>query len=140
MAPKYIVNASDYDQSFIISGQTITLKTRKTNPITGMVEATGVTPVEESVVDELKKAKLFNRLVEGTQLVIYDEAPREALLDSQLIDLAEAKVRELEEENDRLKEALSKGASNALKEENAALKAKIEELTKELEEAKEPSL
>lgn len=106
------------------------------DPATGQILHTGFTPIEDKEYEELfKTSKPFLSAITKGTLVKYDEAPPEALLDSQLIDKANSEVSTLREEISKLNRIIAAGGGKtvakqvvALTEENEALKAELAEL------------
>lgn len=129
---KYIQNTGRYAVAFTVVKNNRELKValdrRRVYMDTGNVATTGITPVEEDVIKELKKQKRFNQMLESGDIEILDEVS--------VRTPEENKIKSLEEENRKLKEQLSAEASKAdekemkaLADENATLKAKLEALT-----------
>lgn len=137
---KYILNTGRYAIAFTIMKNERELKIafdkRRLYMDTGNVATTGITPVEEADIEELKKQKRFNAMIESGELTILDEG--------EVKSPEENKISKLEEENRKLKEQLAeagkeeKGDSEkdkeekkALEDENKKLKAQLEALTKD---------
>jgi len=76
----------------------------RTDPVTGNVLTTGYTEVSKSEFEDLKKLRVFAEYIKKGSFVCYDEAPADALLDSQLV--------------------------NSLRRENKSLQSRIAELEK----------
>lgn len=137
---KYIFNTSRYAIAFTITKKDrpfkIALDKRRLYMDTGNVATTGITPVEEADIKELKKQSRFNKMIESGELSILEE--------KDIKSPEENKISKLEEENKKLKEQLKeaeeggkgsskedKEAMKALEDENASLKAKLEALSKD---------
>lgn len=140
---KYILNTGRYAIAFTIVKNDrpfkIALDKRRLYMDTGNVATTGITPVEEADIEELKKQSRFNKMIESGELTIMEE--------HEIKSPEENKISKLEEENQKLKEQLAeaekgdgktskkdKEAMKALEDENASLKAKLEALTKDKED------
>jgi len=82
----------------------------RTDPVTGNVLTTGYTEVSKSEFEDLKKLRVFAEYIKKGSFVCYDEAPADALLDSQLV--------------------------NSLRRENKSLRSRIAELEKLAEAGK----
>ena len=133
---KYIKNTGRIAIAFTIIKNDrevkISLDRRRLFRDTGNIATDGVTPVEEEDIEELKKQKLFNNLVEKGHLEILEEE------DVRTPD--ENKIKTLEDENEKLKKKLKEAEKadvkkveqekQALADENANLKAQLEALTK----------
>lgn len=143
---KYIFNTGRYAIAFTIVKNDrpfkIALDKRRLYMDTGNVATTGITPVEEADIEELKKQSRFNQMIESGELSILEE--------KDIKSPEENKISKLEEENQKLKEQLAeagkgdgktsnkdKEAMKALEDENASLKAKLEALTKDKEDKAE---
>ena len=106
------------------------------DPATGQVLHTGFTPIEDKEYQELfKTSKPFLSAITNGALIKYDEAPPEALLDSQLLDKANSEALELREKVAELKRIIGSGGGKKaadqildLTKENEALKAELAEL------------
>ena len=137
---KYILNTGRYAIAFTITKKDrpfkIALDKRRLYMDTGNVATTGITPVEEADIKELKKQSRFNKMIESGELSILEE--------KDIKSPEESKISKLEEENKKLKEQLKeaeeggkgsskedKEAMKALEDENASLKAKLEALSKD---------
>lgn len=137
---KYILNTGRYAIAFTIvkNGRDlkISLDKRRLYMDTGNVATTGLTPVEEADIEELKKQSRFNKMIEAGELTILDE--------KDVKSPEEDKISKLEEENKKLKEQLAEAenedgkpskevekAMKVLEDENASLKAQLEALTKD---------
>ena len=137
---KYILNTARYAIAFTIIKKDrplkISLDKRRLYMDTGNVATTGITPVEEADIEELKKQSRFNKMLEKGELTIMEE--------HEIKSPEENKISKLEEENQKLKEQLKeaekggkgsskkdKEAMKALEDENASLKAKLEALSKD---------
>ena len=132
---KYVRNTGRYAIAFTIekNGRNvkIELDRRRLFMDTGNIATTGITPVEEDSLEELKKQKRFCAMLESGELAILDE--------SDVKTPEESKIAKLEEENRKLQEKLEKAgkgtsdedekAMKALADENASLKAQLESLT-----------
>lgn len=133
---KYIKNTGRYAIAFEITKNNrsvkIELDKRRVYMDTGNIATTGITPVEEADIAELKKQKRFNQEIEKGALEILDE--------SEVKTPDENKIATLEEENKKLQEQLKKAEKTdvkkveaekkALADENASLKKQLEALTK----------
>ena len=133
---KYILNTGRYAIAFIIQKNKkefrLELDKRRLYLDTGNVASTGITPVTEEDLIELKKQVFFNELVEKGSLSILEE--------DEVKSPSENKMKKLEEENQKLLEKLAKAEkadvkkveqeNQILADENATLKAKLEALTK----------
>lgn len=134
---KYIKNTDRYAIAFVITKNNrevkIELDKRRIYMDTGNIATTGITPVEDEDLEELKKIKRFNTMVEKEKLTILDE--------SEVKTPEENKIKALEEKNRELEEKLKKAEKadvkkveeekKALADENASLKAQLEALTKD---------
>lgn len=134
---KFIRNTGRYAIAFTIvkGGRNvkIELDRRRLFMDTGNIATTGITPVDEKDIEELKKQKRFCKMLESGELAILDE--------SDVKTPEESKIAKLEEENRKLQEKLKKAGKNtseedekamkALADENASLKAQLESLTKD---------
>lgn len=132
---KFIRNTGRYAIAFTIvkneRNVKIELDRRRLFMDTGNIATTGITPVEEKDIEELKKQKRFCAMIESGELAILDE--------SDVKTPEESKIAKLEEENRKLQEKLKKAdkgsseedekAMKALADENASLKAQLEALT-----------
>lgn len=133
---KYILNTGRYAIAFIIQKNKkefrLELDKRRLYLDTGNIASTGITPVTEEDLIELKKQAFFNELVEKGSLSILEE--------DEVKSPSENKMKKLEEENQKLLEKLAKAEkadvkkveqeNQILADENATLKAKLEALTK----------
>ena len=138
---KFVRNTGRYAIAFTIvkneRNVKIELDRRRLFMDTGNIATTGITPVEEEDIEELKKQKRFCAMLESGELAILDE--------SDVKTPEESKIAKLEEENRKLQEKLKKAgkdtsdedekAMKALADENASLKAQLESLTKAKAEA-----
>ena len=133
---KYIKNTGRYAIAFPImkNGREIKieLERRRLYTDTGNIAFTGITPVEDEDLEELKKIKRFNNMVEKGELTILEE--------SEVRTPDENKIKALEEKNKKLEKELEKAKSTdvkkveeekkALADENASLRAQLEKLAK----------
>lgn len=133
---KFVRNTGRYAIDFTIvkndRNVKIELDRRRLFMDTGNIATTGITPVEEEDIEELKKQKRFCAMLKSGELAILDE--------SDVKTPEESKIAKLEEENRKLQEKLKKAgkdtsdedekAMKALADENASLKAQLESLTK----------
>lgn len=133
---KYIKNTDRYAIAFVITKNNrevkIELDKRRIFMDTGNIATTGITPVEDEDLEELKKIKRFNAMVDKELLTILDE--------SEVKTPEENKIKILEEKNRELEEKLQKAENadvkkieeekKALADENESLKAQLEALTK----------
>lgn len=133
---KYILNTGRYAIAFTISKNgrefKLALDKRRLYLDTGNVATTGLTRVEETDIEELKKQKRFNDMIESGELTILNE--------EEVKTPEESKISKLEEENKKLKEQLKeadkadskkdKEEKKVLEEENKKLKAQLEALSK----------
>ena len=140
---KYIKNTGRIALAFTIVKNDrefkIALDRRSLFRDSGNIATDGITPVEEAGIEELKKQKMFNDLVEAGSLEILKEADIKSPEETKVAKL-EAEKKELEE---RLKKAekadvkeLEKTNKN-LEKEVTSLKAQLEALTKDKAEASE---
>ena len=141
---KYIQNTGRYAIAFFITKNNrevkLELDKRRVYMDTGNIATTGITPVDEEDLKELKKIKRFNNMVKNGDLTILDE--------KDVRTPEETKVAKLEEENKKLQEELKKAENadvkkveeekKALADENASLKAQLEALTKANKQDKAP--
>lgn len=148
---KYILNTGRYAVAFIIQKNKkefrLELDKRRLYLDTGNVASTGITPVTEEDLEELKKQAFFNDLVKKGSLSILEE--------DEVKSPSENKLKKLEEENQRLQEELKKAEkpdvkkikdenktltdeNKVLSDENANLKAQLEALTKAQTKAQTP--
>lgn len=74
--------------------------------VAGMVIHTGFTEIDEETYNKLLELKLFQTAIKNGVLVKYDEAPPEALKDSQLLDAAQEQIKKLTERVKELEEQL----------------------------------
>lgn len=134
---KYIQNNGRYAIAFTIvkNGKEIKIELDRKRIFmdTGNIATSGITAVEDADLEELKKIKRFNNMLEAGEL---------ALTEKSAIETAETKVADLEKENAELREQLKANPkAKELKEKDdeiKSLKAQIEDLTKDkvkLEEA-----
>lgn len=134
---KYIQNNGRYAIAFPIvkNGKEIKIELDRKRIFmdTGNIATSGITAVEDADLEELKKIKRFNNMLEAGEL---------ALTEKSAIETAETKVADLKKENAELREQLkSNPKAKELKEKDdeiKSLKAQIEDLTKDkvkLEEA-----
>lgn len=133
---KYIKCTGRYAIAFLITKNNrevkIELDKRRLYRDTGNIATTGLTPVEEEDLEQLKKIRRFNQELEAGNLEILDE--------SDVKTTEESKISKLEEENRQLQEKLKKAEkadvkkveaeNKTLADENASLKKQLEELTK----------
>ena len=125
---KYISNTGRYDIAFEITKNNrpfkVELIRRRLYLDTGNVATSGITEVDEKDLEELKKQKRFNQMVESGELAILDEKDVKPAED--------VKVTQLEEENKKLKEQLKEAekapTAKDKKETEKALKAKDDEI------------
>ena len=141
---KYIKNTGRYAIAFVITKNNrevkIELDKRRVYMDTGNIATSGITPVEEDDIKQLKERKRFNQEIEAGNLEILDEADVKTT--------EESKINKLEEENRQLQEQLKKAEKadvkkvekekKILEDENASLKKQLESLTKK-NKGKEPS-
>lgn len=133
---KYIKNTGRYAIAFPITKNNrevkIELDRRRLYTDTGNIATTGITPVEEEDLKELKKIKRFNDMVEKGELSILEESEVRTP-DGNKIKALEEKNKELEK---KLKEAEKADVKKveeekkALADENASLRAQLEKLAK----------
>ena len=144
---KYILNTGRYAVAFIIMrGKKefkLELDKRRLFLDTGNLATTGLTPVTDEDIEELKKQDFFNELIEKGSLKICNE--------DEVKSPDESKIKTLEDENRELKAKLEKAEkpdvkklkeekkavedeNKTLADENASLKAQLEALTKNKEE------
>lgn len=133
---KYIKNTGRYAIAFPITKNNrevkIELDRRRLYTDTGNIATTGITPVEEEDLKELKKIKRFNDMVEKGELSILEE--------SEVRTPDENKIKALEEKNKELEQKLKEAENadvkkveeekKALADENASLRAQLEKLAK----------
>ena len=133
---KYIQNTGRYAIAFVITKNNrelkIELDKRRIYMDTGNIATTGITPVEDDVLQELEKIKRFNNMVKEGDLTVLDE--------EDVRTPEETKVAKLEAEKKELEEKLAKAEkadvkkmeeeNKTLADENASLKAQLESLTK----------
>lgn len=133
---KYIKNTGRYAIAFVITKNNrefrLELDKRRIFTDTGNIATTGITPVEDGDLEELKKIKRFNTMVEKEELTILDE--------SEVKTPEENKIKALEEKNRELEQKLKEAENadvkkveeekKALADENESLKAQLEALTK----------
>lgn len=133
---KYIKNTGRYAIAFPITKNNrevkIELDRRRLYTDTGNIATTGITPVEEEDLKELKKIKRFNDMVEKGELSILEE--------SEVRTPDENKIKALEEKNKELEQKLKEVENadvkkveeekKALADENASLRAQLEKLAK----------
>lgn len=130
---KYIKNTGRYAIAFSITKNDrefkLALDKRRIFTDTGNIATTGITPVEEKDLEELKKQKRFVKMLERGELKIIDE--------SEALPQDEVKAKALEEENIKLKAQLkeaekapTKKELKAKDDEIASLKSQLEALTK----------
>lgn len=95
---------------------TVVLKSRTVDPDNGKVIHTGYTPIEESKLKDLmENCWAFKAAIEKGDLVQYKEAPKEALLDSQLLDKFAKENAQLKKEVKELKALLTKSGNKGTK-------------------------
>lgn len=129
---KYILNTSRYAIAFTITKKDrpfkIALDKRRLYMDTGNVATTGITPVEEADIEELKKQKRFNDMLEKGELTIMEE--------HEIKSPEENKISKLEDENKELRDKLAK-AENAdvkgVEEKNKILEDENKKLREQLE-------
>ena len=140
---KYVKNTGRYAIAFVITKNNrevrIELDKRRIYMDTGNIATTGITPVEEEDLEELKKIKRFNAMVESEELEILEE--------SEVKTPEENKIKALEEKNRELEQKLQEAEKadvkkveeekKALADENATLKAQLEALTKDKKDTDE---
>jgi hypothetical protein len=133
---KYIKNTGRYAIAFPITKNNrevkIELDRRRLYTDTGNIATTGITPVGEEDLKELKKIKRFNDMVEKGELSILEE--------SEVRTPDENKIKALEEKNKELEQKLKEAENadvkkveeekKALADENASLRAQLEKLAK----------
>lgn len=138
---KYIKNTGRYAVAFtIVKGNKevkVELDRRRIYADSGNIATTGITPVAEEDIAELKKQKRFNQMTASGELAILNEAD--------VRSPEENKIKELEQKNKELEKKLKetekadvkkvKDENKALLDENASLKAQLEALTKDKNEA-----
>lgn len=126
---KYIQNNGRYAIAFPIvkNGKEIKIELDRKRIFmdTGNIATSGITVVEDADLEELKKIKRFNNMLEAGEL---------ALTEKSVIETAETKVADLEKENAELRAKLEANPkAKELKEKDdeiVDLKAKLEALTK----------
>ena len=132
---KYILNTGRYAIAFTIvkNGREvkIPLDVKRLYRDTGNIATSGITPVEDEDLEELKKQSRFNKMIEKGELTLLDE--------KDVKSPEENKISKLEEENAKLREELEKAENTGdkeikkenkdLKKENADLKARLEALS-----------
>lgn len=137
----YIKNTGRYAIAFTIVKNNrevkIELDRRRLYMDTGNIATTGITAVEEADVEEMKKQKRFNAMLESGEL--------ELLKEEEVRSPEENKVKELEQKNLELQKKLEeaekktdkkiKDENKVLKDENATLKAKLEALSQTAQQA-----
>lgn len=129
---KYVLNTGRYAVAFTIVKNDrplkIALDKRRLYMDTGNVATTGLTPVEEADIEELKKQKRFNKMLESGELAIMKE--------SEVKSPEENKLSKLEDENRELRDQLAK-AENAdvkeVEEKNKILEDENKKLREQLE-------
>ena len=133
---KYIQNTGRYAIAFVITKNNrelkIELDKRRIYMDTGNIATTGITPVDDDVLKELKKIKRFNSMVEKGELTLLDEEDVRTPEETKVAKL-EAEKKELEERLKKAEEADVKKMEEekkTLADENASLKAQLEALTK----------
>lgn len=133
---KYIRNTGRYAIAFVITKNNrelkIELDKRRIYMDTGNIATTGINQVSEEDLEELKKIKRFNAMVESGDLEILNE--------EDVKTPEENKIKALEEKNRELEEKLKQAESadvkkveeekKTLADENASLRAQLEALTK----------
>lgn len=131
---KYVLNTARYAIAFTIVKNDrpfkISLDKRRLYMDTGNVATTGITPVEEADIEELKKQKRFNDMLEKGELTIMEE--------HEIKSPEENKISKLEDENKELRNKLAKAENadvkkveeerKALEDENKKLKEQLEAL------------
>jgi uncharacterized protein (DUF3084 family) len=142
---KYILNAGRYALSFEIEKgglkKTIVLDRRRLYNDTGNVATTGVTAIEDDDYEILSELEIFKKR-------FADKSCALSLIDEeQAMGKPDPQASKLAEENKKLKEELKKAKDEAkkaggdteavkkLEDENASLKAQLEALTKDRNEA-----
>lgn len=133
---KYIKNTGRYAIAFVITKNNrelkIELDKRRIYMDTGNIATTGINQVSEEDLEELKKIKRFNAMIESGDLEILNE--------EDVKTPEENKIKALEEKNRELEEKLKQAESADMKkveeekktlaDENASLRAQLEALTK----------
>ena len=126
---KYIFNTGRYAIAFTITKNDrpfkIALDKRRLYMDTGNVATTGITPVEEADIEELKKQSRFNKMIESGELSILEE--------KDIKSPEENKISKLEDENKELRDKLKK-AENADIKEVEEKNQKLEDENKKLRE------
>lgn len=101
----------------------------KKDSTTGKVVSTGFTQIDESEYEELlTTSKMFADAVKNKNLQMFRDAPKEALLDSQLLDNYSEENTALKARVAELEEIIEQGASKAAKAQIEKLKAEIADL------------
>ena len=133
---KYIKNTGRYAIAFPITKNNrevkIELDKRRLYTDTGNIATTGLTPVDDKDLEELKKINRFNTMVEKGELTILKE--------SEVRTPDENKIKALEEKNAELEQKLKEAENadvkkieeekKALADENASLRERLEKLAK----------
>lgn len=131
---KYIKNTGRYAVAFTIQRNDrefkLELDKRRIYTDTGNIATSGITPVTEEDIEELKKQKRFNQMIESNELEILDE--------KDVKSPEENRIKTLEQENKELLNKLKKAEkadvkkmedeNKALADENATLRAQLEAL------------
>lgn len=145
MKKYYIKNTGRYAVAFTIQRNgrefKLELDKRRIYTDTGNIATSGITPVTEEDIEELKKQKRYNQMIESKELEVLDE--------KDIISPEENKIKTLEKQNKELEEKLKKAEkadvkkmaeeNKTLADENASLKAQLEALTKGKESAEKES-
>lgn len=76
------------------------------NSATGMVENTGFTELSRSEFDDLNKIRVFKSYIESGRFTVYNDAPADALKDTQIIDRLKKENNELKDELKALKKVV----------------------------------
>ena len=97
---------------------------------TGNVFTSGVTPLTEGDFEALKKVKQFKKMLKDREFELTDAPATEDTANQ--LEIAQARIKELENENEGLKEAGTSTVTDAdykkLLDENASMKAQLEKL------------
>lgn len=133
---KFIKNTGRYAVAFTIQKNNRSVKLeldrKRVYMDTGNIATNGITPVEEKDIEELKKQKLFNKMLESGDLTILEEKDVKSPEDNKIKELEKIN-KELEKKVKKLEQnptAEDKKAMDDLRNENATLKAQLESLTK----------
>ena len=140
---KYIKNTGRLAVAFIIKKGNkevkVALDRQRLYTDTGNIATTGLTPVDDETLEELKKQAFFNDKVEAGEFEILDEAEVKSP-DANKVSALEAENKKLQEELKKAKKADVKKVEEekkALEDENASLKAQLEALTAKKKDNKE---